>query len=167
MLSIYSFLLPAAMAAELSLNQMAAGIMDLTSDHFEFDNLNGVITYTGNVDVTLGDRHLKGEQLMIYRDVQGDGAIIKIVAKGNPAHLQGTLEGKPEIIDAYAQEMEYDRKKAMVYLRGNARVTRGQDVYSAPEIQFDVVNEIISSSSSAEERTHITIDANTLKQDTP
>jgi lipopolysaccharide export system protein LptA len=166
-LTMSNFLFPLAQAAEFSLNDMAAGILDLTSDQFEFDNLNGIVTYTGNVDVTLGDRHLKSDQLIIYRNIKGDGEVIKIVAKGKPAHLQGTLENQPEIIDAYANEMEYDIQKEMFYLRGDARVVRGKDVYEAPEIQYDVVNEIISSASSEKERTHITIDANTLKKSGP
>lgn len=162
---LFSFLLMifscTAFAVPFSLNQIEDGILDLSADKFEFNNTEGTIIYSGNVQGKMGNRELKSNQLIIYRNPEGQ--ITKIVATGKPAHMHGTPENSADIFDAYANEMEYDMQKDIIYLRGNARVERGGDRYEAPEIQYDMVNEIVSSSSEGRNRTHITIDAKTLE----
>jgi lipopolysaccharide transport protein LptA len=58
--------------------------------------------------------------------------------------------------------MEYDLEKQIFYLRENARIEQGKNLYEAPEIQYDLANEIITSSPSQQGRIHMVIDAETL-----
>lgn len=161
--SILSALLfPVVYAA--SLDDLTADIKDavnINAQNLEIDNLQGIATYTGEVTVTLGDRTMRCDKLIISRGKKSD--IGKITAYGNPVGYAGHLKDNPEIIHAYSDVMEYDLETQMFYMRGNARVEQGKNVYEAPEIRYDVENEIITSSPSSNGRIHMTIDAESLQ----
>ena len=156
------FFTPTAFAA--AMDDFASGITDalnISAKHLEIENVEGVATYTGNVVVTLGDREMKCDKLVVYRGAESD--IGRIIAYGNPVGYSGKVKDKPEIIYAYADEMEYNVETQMFYMRGNARVEQGKNTYEAPEIQYDVENEIITSSPSSNGRIHMVIDAESFQ----
>lgn len=139
----------------------AGSPLEIKGDTADINTQEGTITYTGHVNVVQEKRQISGDQLIIYRNAEGE--ITKIVMSGSPVHYQGQLDGKPDIIHAYADKMEYDLKNELLYMYGDARIERDGDVYQAPEIQYDVANEIATSTVTPEGRTHIIIDPESLK----
>jgi lipopolysaccharide export system protein LptA len=146
-----------------SINDLTSGITDalnISAENLEIDNLKGVAIYTGDVNVDLGKRILRCDKLEVYRGTGSD--IGRIIAYGDPVGYEGHVSDNPEIIHAYSDMMEYDLEKQIFYMRGNARVEQGKNIYEAPEIQYDVENEIITSSPSSKGRIHMVIDAESL-----
>lgn len=135
--------------------------VNITAENLEVDNLQGTAIYTGKVIVTMGDKNIKCDKLVIIRGEKSD--IGKIIAYGNPVGYSGHIKDNPEVIHAYSDEMEYNLETKMFYMRGNARVEQGKNTYEAPEIQYDVENEIITSSPSSAGRIHMMIDAESLQ----
>ena len=150
-----------AHAADALLDKVPVEVLEINADEGEFDNLNGLITYTGNVVVNQGKRQLESDKLIIERDKEGE--IVKITAFGKPVHFVGPVSEGPEPVHAYGDMIEFDPVNQMLYLKGDAKIVRDKDVYQAPEIQYDLKNEIASSLPSKQGRTQIVIDAKSLE----
>ncbi|WP_461832626.1 LptA/OstA family protein [Aquifex sp.] len=83
------------------------------------------LIYKGNVKLIRDGSVLKADEVIIYLDKEGKP--LKIVAKGKVSILEDNRK-------SFSDYLEYDLKKDIVYMRGNAKIVEGKKVLEADEI---------------------------------
>ncbi len=114
--------------------------------------------YTENVELDQGSTHLRAAKAITK--VDQNNKLIKAIAEGNKAaqaHFWTLTHQQKPPLHAYANTIRYFPNKHLIQLIGNARVEQGKDFFSAPEINYDTLNQHITSQSNSREQTLIII----------
>ncbi|GAB6065908.1 LptA/OstA family protein [Aquifex pyrophilus] len=83
------------------------------------------LIYRGNVKLIKDSSVLNAEEVIIYLNKQGKP--VKIVAKGKVSIVEGNRK-------SFADYLEYDLTKEVIYMRGNAKIVEGKRILEADEI---------------------------------
>jgi lipopolysaccharide export system protein LptA len=114
--------------------------------------------YTGQVELDQGSTHLRASKAKTF--VNDKNKLIKAIAEGcqgTQAHFWTlTALNKPPL-HAYANIIRYLPEQHLIQLVGHARVEQGNDSFSAPEINYDTLNQHVKSESKHHEQTLIII----------
>ncbi len=129
--------LPSLHAAETG----AAEPLELSADHGELDNAEGVSTYRGNVVVTRGTMRITGDELRIYR---GDGGgVARIEVEGDPATYSDEASASGAV-DARAPRMTYHASAPeRLHLEGGAQLQRGRDEFRGETLLYHIAGDRI------------------------
>lgn len=109
------------------------GPIDLSGDRVEHLDDQGLIRWTGNVDVRQGEARLLADMMDVYVAKGPDGRpseILRIEALGSVAYITVA-----EI--ARADQGVYDAATGLIELTGNLNVLRGEDVLVGDRLTFD------------------------------
>ncbi len=98
--------------------------VNLESDTVDINDLTKVSVYQGNVRLTQGTLLITADKLVV---VQDDSGLSKSTATGNPSYFRQKREGVDEVIEGWAQRIEYNAKNDKVEMHVQARIKRGQD----------------------------------------
>jgi lipopolysaccharide export system protein LptA len=114
--------------------------------------------YTTDVSLDQGSTHLRANRAITHTD--SGNKLIKAIIFGNhqfQAHFWTLIDEKKQALHAYADSIYYFPEKHLIQLNGNARVEQGSDSFSAPQIDFDTLNQHVVSRSNHRKQTVIII----------
>lgn len=118
--------------------------IDVDANSATFDDISGITTLTGSVNIVQGSMNIKAAKLVIYKDKQGD--ITKMIATGNPAFFtQQQVKGEP-FSKAWGKQMLYSVANQTVTITGNARVEQLQDKINSEKIVYLMDKAIVKAS---------------------
>ena len=142
---------PSALSEEAQTETIIGDISGKTvihSDSFKIDNIRHIVTFTGDVEATRDDLHIKCQKTeLFYEEVtEGDNPenypyrILKIIA------TEDVLISRPDGVTATAEEAVYYQDDEKVVLTGNPVVLKDGDnsaegtkiTYFLKEETFDV-----------------------------
>jgi len=95
--------------------------MNAESDNLRYDDARQVSIFTGNVVITKGTIVIRGNQVEVRQDAQGNQFG---VAQGNPAYFKQKRDGVNEFIEGEAKRIEYDSRADVVRFIGDAVLRR-------------------------------------------
>jgi len=108
--------------------------VNLESDTVDINDLTKVSVYQGNVRLTQGTLLITADKLVV---VQDDNGLSKSTATGNPAYFKQKREGIDEIVEGWAQRIEYNARNDKVEMHTQARIKRGQDEVRGSTIIYE------------------------------
>ena len=116
---------------------------------------------TNHIELDQGTTHLRAASATTNTNLKNQ--LINAIAKGNEseqAHFWTTTDGHKPPLHAYANTISYFPEKHLIYLTGNARVSQGNDSYSAPTIHYDTLHQHVISKAEKKRQTVIIIHPN-------
>lgn len=131
-------------------------ILQLSADKADLNQQSHRGEYNGNVQLDQGSSHLRAAQAITEGDKQNK--LIMAEAKGdkeNPAHFWMLTDVNKPPLHAYADTIRYYPDRHLIELLGNARVTQGDNSFSAPKISYDTVKQHVVSKGDGKSRTII------------
>ena len=107
----------AALAEQADRNQP----LNAEADALRYDDARQTSVFTGNVVITKGSILIRGAQVEVRQDAQGNQFGI---VNGNPGFFRQKRDGVDEFIEGTAQRIEYDSKADTVRFTGKAVLKR-------------------------------------------
>ena len=110
----------------------------LEADRVTVDDAKQVATFTGNVVLTQGTLVMRGDRMEVRQDKEG---FRQGVMWGNLAYFRQKREGFDELIEGWAERVEYDGRNDKVQMFSRAMLKRGQDEVRGNYISYDANTE--------------------------
>jgi len=106
----------------------------LEADRVTVDDAKQLATFTGNVVLTQGTMFMRGDRMEVRQDKEGfrQGTIW-----GKLAYFRQKREGYDELIEGWAERIEYDGRNDKVRMYNRAMLKRGQDEVRGSFISYD------------------------------
>lgn len=95
--------------------------MNAEADALRYDDARQTSVFTGNVVITKGSIQIRGAQVEVRQDAQGNQFG---VVSGSPAFFRQKRDGLDEFIEGRSQRIEYDSQADTVRFIGNAVLRR-------------------------------------------
>lgn len=95
--------------------------LNAEADALRYDDARQVSVFTGNVVITKGSILIRGAQVEVRQDPQGNQFG---VVQGNPGYFRQKREGVNEFIEGEARRIEYDSRADTVRFVGDAVLRR-------------------------------------------
>ncbi|MBA3536358.1 MAG: lipopolysaccharide transport periplasmic protein LptA, partial [Tatlockia sp.] len=133
-------------------------ILELSADSADLNQQTHHGEYIGNVQLDQGSTHLRAASARTEGNEQNK--LVLAVAKGNAkeqAHFWILTDLDKPPLHAYANTIQYFPDRNLVELIGNARVTQGENSFTAPKIIYDTLKKHVLSKSDGKTRTTIII----------
>lgn len=110
----------------------------LEADRVTVDDAKQISTFVGNVVLTQGSMVLRGDRMEVRQDKAGfrQGTTL-----GNLAYFKQKREGVDELIEGWAERIEYDSRSDKVEMFNRAMLKRGQDEVRGSYISYDANSE--------------------------
>jgi lipopolysaccharide export system protein LptA len=108
------------------------------ADRVTVDELKGVSTYEGNVQLAQGTMLLRAASIVVEQDEQG---LKSGLAVGDPVTFRQKRDGEDVFVEAYASRVEYDARAEKLTLSGDARVKQGEDEIRGDQIVYHLATE--------------------------
>lgn len=133
-------------------------IAQLSADTADLNQQTHRGEYVGNVEFDQGTTHLRAAKAVTEGNKQNKLKFaIAFGDKNEQAHYwEQTAIDKP-LLHAYANEIHYYPDRHVIELIGNARVSQGDDSFSAPKISYDTLKKHVIAKSDGKSRTLIII----------
>lgn len=112
--------------------------INLEADRVTVDDAKQISTFEGNVILTQGTLVIRGDRMQVRQDAQG---FQYGTAWGNLAYFRQKREGFDEIIEGWAERIEYDGRADKVQMFKRASMKRGQDNVRGNYISYDANTE--------------------------
>lgn len=125
------------------------------SDSAVLNHKTGISTYRGNVILTQGTTVVTADVLVTYTDKHDK--LLKAVATGQLASYSTLPDNSKLIFKAVGQTINYYPQKEYVEFIGEAKATQGDDSFAGPQLNYDNIQQIVTSPVSAKGRTSIII----------
>src|SRR5690606_34141275 len=110
----------------------------LEADRVTVDDAKQISTFTGNVVLTQGTMVLRGEKMEVRQDKAG---FRHGITWGNLAYFKQKRDGVDELIEGWAERIEYDSRADRVQMFTRAMLKRGQDEVRGNFISYDIASE--------------------------
>ena len=110
----------------------------LEADRVTVDDAKQLATFTGNVVLTQGTMVMRGDRMEVRQDKEG---FRQGVMWGNLAYFRQKREGVDELIEGWAERVEYDGRNDKVQMFNRAMLKRGQDEVRGNYISYDANTE--------------------------
>jgi lipopolysaccharide export system protein LptA len=110
----------------------------LEADRVTVDDAKQVATFNGNVVLTQGTLVMRGDRMEVRQDKEG---FRQGVMWGNLAYFRQKREGFDELIEGWAERVEYDGRNDKVQMFNRALLKRGQDEVRGNYISYDANTE--------------------------
>lgn len=114
--------------------------------------------YEGHVEINQGTTHLRAAKAITEANTKNK--LIKAIALGNKqkqAHIWTLMEDNKPILHAYADKIYYYPKRNLIELIGNARIVQGDNLFSAPKIIYNTLEQHVVTEKKGKTRTSIII----------
>jgi len=108
--------------------------INLEADKVTINDAKQVAVFEGNVVLRQGTLELRGDRMEVRQD---KGGFKYGTAWGNPAYFRQKRDGIDEIIEGWAERLEYDGRAETMKMFNRARVKRGQDEVRGNFISYD------------------------------
>jgi lipopolysaccharide export system protein LptA len=141
------FGLPAALAAQKADRSQP---IQLEADKVVVDDARQIATFTGNVVLTQGSLVIRGERMEVRQDKQG---FRHGTTWGNLAYFRQRRPGTDEVIEGWAERIEYDGRAERVQMFNRALMKRGADEVRGNYISYDATSELFQASGTAGAKT--------------
>ena len=119
----------------------------------EFNDQNGIATYTDNVVANQGSRHLTADKLIIYRGK--NNKIDMIIAIGKPAHFQFQPDPTKPISFGHADTIKHFPNEDKVCLIGNAQLEKDGNIIKGHFLTYFFESGLLRSEPSPQKRTTV------------
>src|SRR5690606_34653943 len=96
----------------------------LEADRVTIDDARQLAVFEGNVVLRQGTLQIRGSRMEVRQDKAG---FSRGTTWGKPAYFRQQREGTGEIIEGWAQRIEYDSRGEVMQMFDDARLKRGQD----------------------------------------
>ena len=123
-----------AVAPALAEKADRAKPIHLEADRVTVDDAKQLATFTGNVVLTQGTLVMRGDRMEVRQDKEGfrHGTMW-----GNLAYFRQKREGYDDLIEGWAERVEYDGRADKVQMYNRALLKRGQDEVRGSYISYD------------------------------
>lgn len=111
----------------------------LEADRVVVDDAKQVATFTGNVVLTQGTMVLRGDRMEVRQDKNG---FRQGTTWGNLAYFRQKRDNADELIEGWAERIEYDSRSDKVQMFNRAMLKRGQDQVQGSFISYDAATEL-------------------------
>ena len=112
--------------------------INLEADRVTVDDAKQLAVFEGNVVLTQGTLVIRGDRMEVRQDNEG---FKHGTAWGKLAHFRQKREGFDEIIEGWAERIEYDGRADKVQMFARASMKRGQDEVRGDYISYDAATE--------------------------
>jgi len=112
--------------------------MNLEADRVTVDDAKQIAVFTGNVVLTQGTMVMRGDKMEVRQDKSG---FRQGTMWGNLAYFKQKRDGVDEVIEGWAERVEYDGRAEKVQMFNRAMLKRGQDEVRGSYISYDVNSE--------------------------
>ncbi len=110
--------------------------LNAEADSLRYDDVRQTSVFTGNVVITKGTIVIRGAQVEVRQDAQGNQFG---VANGTPAFFRQKREGLDEFIEGTGQRIEYDSRSDTVRFIGKAVMKRFKGTRLSDETTGSVI----------------------------
>jgi len=136
--------------------------INIQADSAEINDISGISTYRGNVEIVQGSMVLTGDIVILET---ADKKVKKIISEGNLSTFKQTTDDGRKI-NAEAKKMVYSITGNEIILTNDATLTEAGNTFTSDKITFYTDKEIVKAgSSSGKDRVNITVFPETVKQD--
>ncbi len=118
--------------------------IQITSDSASLDKIQGLIIYTGNVNMTQGTLNIKADKITLTRDSDG---LQKIKALGNPAHYEQIISLQEGKTQASGNTIIYHAASEELVLIENAELEKQGNLFSGEKIVYLISEQRIKADS--------------------
>ncbi|MBM3357565.1 MAG: lipopolysaccharide transport periplasmic protein LptA [Betaproteobacteria bacterium] len=112
--------------------------LNLEADRVTIDDAKQTSLFEGNVVLTQGTTVIRGDRMEVRQDKEG---FRYGTTWGNLASFRKKREGFDELIEGWAERIEYDGRAETLQLFNRARMKRGQDEVRGNYISYDAKSE--------------------------
>jgi lipopolysaccharide export system protein LptA len=112
--------------------------INLEADRVTVNDAKQLAIFEGNVVLTQGTLVIRGDRMEVRQDNEG---FKHGTAWGKLAHFRQKREGFDEIIEGWAERIEYDGRADKVQMFTRASMKRGQDEVRGDYISYDAATE--------------------------
>jgi lipopolysaccharide export system protein LptA len=110
--------------------------INVEANRMQFDDLNQVNVFTGNVILTRGTLMIRGDRMVLRQDPEGfqSGTVI-----GKPATFRQKRDALEQWIEGQAEELAYDGRNETVRLTRGAQMRRTEGQRVVDQIEGGVI----------------------------
>jgi lipopolysaccharide export system protein LptA len=137
----------------------------IVSDKAKFEQATGQATYQGSVKLTEQNHSLLAENLIVYKNKQGE--LVKVIADGDPATFFGQMPNDEELVHAEAAKITLYPKDSLLKLSGKAKIRYKNDTFDGPLLDYHFKEHMIVANSQKNERPSITLETPKISKDAP
>ncbi|MCA1977819.1 MAG: lipopolysaccharide transport periplasmic protein LptA [Thiobacillus sp.] len=112
--------------------------VNLEADTVTLDDIRKLSVYEGNVILSQGTLMLRADRVQV---TQNAGGLDRVVATGRPVAFRQKLDGRDELIEGFADRIEYNSGTSQLELIGQARLRRGTDELRGAQISYNANTE--------------------------
>jgi len=113
--------------------------MNIEADSLRYDDARQVSVFTGRVLITKGSIVIRGQQVEVRQDAQGNQFGVVTASTTEPAFFRQKREAVDEFIEGEAQTIEYDGKADTVRFVQKAQLRRYRGALLADQISGAVI----------------------------
>lgn len=113
----------------------------VSADQASMNEITGVATYTGDVEIRQGTMILQGSRVEMHRDAQGN--INRIITTGSPAQFEQQAAPNQPLTRAFGLRMDYQVPTQTVTITEQARVTQNADEFTGERIVYDMDKSVV------------------------
>lgn len=113
------------------------------ADAVRIDDLKKLAIYEGKVILSQGSLRVQADRIEVRQDAEG---FLTGVATGRPVHFRQRLEGRGDWVEAWANRVEYDARRELVRLIGEAYLKKGEEELRGDLITYDARSEVYQAS---------------------
>jgi len=106
----------------------------LEADRVTVDDAKQLATFIGNVVLTQGTMVMRGDRMTVRQDKEG---FRQGTMWGKLAYFRQKREGYDDLIEGWAERIEYDGRTDKVQMHNRAILKRGQDEVRGSYISYD------------------------------
>ncbi len=128
--------------------------IEINAERAEMDRESGTVTYRGSVEAQQGTMRVSADEMIIKVENQ---KVVRITARGNPAHYQQQLEADKGLVKARADTIVYHTKDEKIDLEGSAYLEQGGTEISGELIHYDVVAGKANAEAGDEQPVHVIV----------
>lgn len=122
--------------------------IQIAADQASIDDISGVASYSGNVQVEQGSMKITASKVDLYRS---DGDVSRILATGNVHFQQQAASNKP-VTNAYGERMDYRIDRREITITGKARVVQQKDTFTGQKIVYNLDKSLVNAFSGEGEK---------------
>lgn len=109
---------------------------NIEADKLEYDDARQITVFSGNVVLTKGTINIRGDRLVLRQFAEG---MQTAVATGKRASFRQKREGMEQIINGFANQIEYDSRNETLKLTGDGLIKRLECDVAIDEITGGVI----------------------------
>lgn len=129
-------LLPGLLLAQ----QPSRAPITVVADRLEMDNVSGVSTYEGDVEMRHGSMLLRAATVVLH---SRGSELQTAVADGTPVYLERTDPQTGELIKGNAAHVEYRLAEGVLEMQQQAHLWRGEDEFSGDHIVYELDKRVV------------------------